>query len=129
MNWPLVWRSSYDALRIQLDLIKAQQLLMVDREAFEVLRAERDRLVEQVDKLIDHTRRIDRVQNGLTEEERQKRKEIGPMPKDMREYFKKFDRTTRDHQCAWAKKRVQAGETWDEVWADIQTKMNARNDD
>ena len=129
MRWPWCSVRKLDALQIQLDLIKAQQLLMVDREAFEVLRAERDRLVEQNAKLMKHSIAIDRVQHGLTEEERQKRKEIGPMPKDMREYFKKFDRTTRDHQCAWAKKRVQAGETWDEVWADIQTKMNARDDD
>ncbi len=126
MKWPLVWRSRFDKLQAEYDFLQAQQLLMIDREAFNVVVDERDRLREQVDKLLDHERRMERVEHGLTEKERQERDPIGVMPRDMREYMKKWPPQTRNHQIRLARKQRAEGKRWDEIWAEIQEKRNAR---
>jgi len=126
MNWPWVSVRKLDALQVECDLLRAQQLLLVDREAYEAVRSERDRLREQNDNLVAHFERLDRHDNGLPEQPRVPAEEIGPMPREMREDMKNWDRPTRQRQTKLAEQRRRKGESWEEIWADIQKKREAQ---
>jgi len=95
---------------------------MVDREAFNLLVDERDRLVTQNADLLNHVRRIDRVEHGLTEEERKKREVLDDMPYEMKRYISKYRSPTREYQEKLAWDRRKKGEPWADIWAEYQAK-------
>ncbi len=131
MTFPWPWTSvrKLDALQVQLDLVKAQQLLLVDREAFNLVVDERNRLRDQVDELTNHFRRIDRIQNGLPEVERKERKELGEMPFELQMAFKGYRPTIRKLQEQWAWNQRKSGRSWELIVAEIQKNQKAREDD
>ena len=126
MNWPWVSVRKLDALQVECDLLRAQQLLLVDREAYEAVRSERDRLREQNDNLVAHFERLDRHDNGLPEQPRVPAEEIGPMPREMREHMKGWPRATRDRQTKLAIQERRKGKSWEDVWAEMQAQMEER---
>jgi len=129
IRWPWVSRTLYDLVLSQNEKLWGQINSMVDREAFNVVFEEREYLREKVSDLMDHTKRIDRVEHGLSEEERKERADLGEMPVDMQKYFSGWPPAIRQHQInlAWAQRR--AGRTWDDIWAEILTKRKERDDE
>jgi hypothetical protein len=126
MIWPWTSVRKLDALQVKLDLLTAQQAYMVDREAFNLVIDERDRLRGQVDELMDHAKRIDRVEHGMTEEERKKRESLGKFPFELDLAFKGYRPEIRKLQTEWAWNQRKSGRSWEEIVEEVQTNQKAR---
>lgn len=95
----------------------------VSRELYESACAERDRLRTQNDDLLNHRVRVDRAENGMSELPRDYRKPLDPPPKSIAEYIKKFAfKATRQAMWAEANKRRKAGQSWEEIEAQIKVR-------
>ena len=93
----------------------------VSRLAYDTVAAERDRLRDQNDKLIDHITRIDRASQGLTETPRQPKPQQEPMPAELREYIMSFPNKGYQSmmwKAAWDR-RLKHHESWDEITKDV----------
>jgi hypothetical protein len=94
----------------------------VSRGAFEAVCGERDRLIEQNGKLLDHVKRVDRAEHGLAEVPREPRKKIESMPDDLAEHLNAFaDPSIRRAQRNEAYKRHLAGESWEAIKREAMT--------
>jgi len=88
----------------------------VSRRAFDLVVAENDRLRTQVDGLIDHVKRIDRIEHGVGEVPRPARPTYDPMPKELVDHINGWQHpgVSRDlRNRAWARRR--AGEPWAQI--------------
>ena len=118
----MVDRQQYNLLVTERDGYRHQLVSMVPQQALDLALSERDRLREQNAELLTHLKGIDRVEHGLPEQPRKPPEEIGPQPREMREHMKGWPKATRDRQNKLIKQRRLAGESYDTIWADIQTK-------
>jgi len=89
---------------------------LVSRRAYDVVLDENARLRAQVDGLIDHTCRIDRIEHGVGEVPRPPRPVYEPMPQEIRHYVDgwaapSIRKATRDKLVA----RYKNGESWDSI--------------
>jgi len=99
---------------------------LVSRRAYDLLMDERDRLREQVDKLLDHIKRTDRVEHGMGEVPRPQKPPLEPMPDILADYFAGFaDRNiARDSRNA-ALRRHNRGEAWASIVVDLMEESDA----
>lgn len=94
----------------------------VGRAALDAVTGERDRLRAQVDSLLEHVTRMDRVANGLTETPRQP-KEPDPMPESLRRKIQRFGTSgTVQDQLSRARR---AHHEQRKSWAEIESEFDA----
>jgi hypothetical protein len=92
----------------------------VSRRAFDMVVEERDRLRVMNDQLMDHVKRINRVEHGLGELPRAKREPIETMPKQLRDYIDGFaSAPLRVELRDLAFQRRIDGESWEEIIATL----------
>jgi hypothetical protein len=91
----------------------------IPRSAFDAVVAERDRLIAQNEKLIDHTTRMSRVEHGRSEEPRAARQTIQEMPRDLFAHFAAFENKSIGRlQRAEAYRRHAQGTSWLDISKD-----------
>jgi len=89
----------------------------VSRLAFEQVASERDRLRVQNDQLLDHLRRVDRAEHGMSEVPREPRQPQEPMPKSLRAYFNGFadQRMAKMMRDAAYAQHIKQGVPWPDI--------------
>ena len=103
MNWPLVSRSTLEAVT-----------------------DERNRLREQVDRLLDHVTRMERVEAGVPELPPQPRKQIPPIPAELMAMIQEFDSPSyRLDLEKRAQRRYSKDGTWDNVIREMREIVEA----
>jgi hypothetical protein len=127
MRWPWVSRRAYDQVVAERD--RALEMIImetVSKQAHEMLQAECARIVEQNDRLIEHLTRMDRLEHGVTEEPRLPRKQIPPMPNEIRDYIKGFasDQVRREIQRTAYMEYREAGD-----WEGVLNKLRRQEDE
>lgn len=93
----------------------------VSRRAYDVVIDERDRLREQNDALLDHIRRVDRIEHGVPELPRQPRPAFEPMPQELLHYInsygdERFQKMQRDEAY---KRHHKLGQPWSRIMAEV----------
>lgn len=117
LQWPLISRRAFDLVIEERDQLQKQT---VPLQTFEVVVAERDRIIKQNDELLEHLKRMDRVDHGVGEVPRKPRPELEPMPKELREYLDGFaDPNLRREQKNTAYRQHARGTPWDDIIADV----------
>lgn len=106
MRFPLVPRSTLDAL------VRANEALGANLCS---LMSERDYLRRSLDTALDHNRRLERRDAGLSERPREERTN-DPIPPSIRELASKFGSTmTQQDQLTRAKRARADGAGWAEI--------------
>jgi hypothetical protein len=88
--------------------------------AYDTLVDERDRLRAQNDNLLEHLKRMDRVEHGVSELPVERKAPLEPMPQMLRDYIQSFaspsiQKEMRDQSF----KRHARGEPWASILADV----------
>lgn len=105
MRWPWVSRRAYDLLREQV----------------EVYRVQMERSEERAKTAMDTLIRMKRLEAGVSETPREKRKDRPVPPPEFEAYVRKFSSPhLRSQIRSQAMKRVLAGtETWEQIMAEV----------
>jgi iron-sulfur cluster repair protein YtfE (RIC family) len=100
----------------------------VSRLAYEILRDERDRLREQNDGLMEHLKRVDRVEHGMTELPREPKRVLEPMPQELVEFINEHasPHIRREMRNQAFKRYHSKGESWAQIMRDV---MPRKDDD
>jgi hypothetical protein len=86
------------------------------------LTEELDRLADQNAQLLEHLKRMDRVEHGLGETQRQP-KQPDPMPRDLMDYIRGHaSRSMQKMMFDQAYRRNVRGESWGDIKADVMPK-------
>lgn len=94
---------------------------LVSRRAFVVVSDERDRLRAQVDRLLDHVTRMDRVEHGLHELPQQASKAREPMPDSLRAEIEMVGTAANRKQLEDAAYKLHGrGFTWTSIEAKLR---------
>lgn len=107
-RWPLVSRRAFDLVLEERDRLVEE----VARQA--------DRLVEQADKFFAHMKRIDRIEHGVGEVEREPRKKLEPMPVVVKDYLDAIDNPSMQR---FIRNELLRRNAQGEDWASIQKKV------
>ncbi len=93
----------------------------VSRRAYDLVLHDKERLVAQVDKLIDDLTRQRRFESGMAETPRAERKPLEPMPFKFSQWFKAAwtNASIQRMQRSQAYRRYARGESWDDIEADM----------
>ena len=91
----------------------------VSRLAFDAVSAERDRLLAENARLLDHVTRMERADRGLSEVPRQPRPPMEPMPRDLAEHIAGYDNPTVRVELRRTCFRRARNESWDAIKADV----------
>lgn len=96
---------------------RCMRLPWISRLAYEAVLSERDRLREQVDDLLEHLQRVDRVEHGMSELPRQPRPEIEPIPGKLDAYIEGFEAPpqVKAEMRREARRRRAKGQSWDGI--------------
>jgi hypothetical protein len=117
MRWPWVSRRAYDLSVRMLEELRHRYDVTVqsyDRERTR-LTEELDRLADQNAQLIEHLKRMDRVEHGLGETPRQL-KQPEPMPRALVDHIRAYaGRSTQKMMRDQAYRRHARGESWESI--------------
>ena len=99
--------------------------LWVSRRAYDLAVEERDHLRGQVDKLLDHRARMDRVEHGVAETPRKPKAPSQEMPKSLVDYFDGLGNASMGkHLRKEAERMHSAGESWLSIQSKILEKID-----
>jgi hypothetical protein len=102
--------------------------LEMARQTCVIVSGERDRLQEQVAKLMDHQTRMDRREHGLAEVPREAKPPMEPMPRDLVDRISSYGNSSMRKQMRdVALRRHAKGESWDAILKDEQKTKSAIN--
>lgn len=101
---------------------------LVSGRALAIVTDERDRLRAQVDRLLDHLTRMDRVEHGLHELAQQPAKPREPMPEELRALIDAFGSHQNRQQLKDAAFRLHAkGQSWESITAKIEAHIRSQD--
>lgn len=97
----------------------------VSRLAYDAVCSERDRLRLQLDSLLDHVKRTDRLEHGVSEVPRPPRPPLEPMPHSLREKLDGWSnasiRREERNQCF---RRHAQGVSWAQIEQEVDARIN-----
>jgi|TARA_R110000744_G_scaffold111935_1_gene210127 anti-sigma-K factor RskA len=98
------------------------RLPWVSRTAYELLLDERDRLRAKADAWEDHSRRVTRSQQGLTELPAGRKKAHEPLPSSLSRIISKFDseHTRQGLRNSARLAHHREGKAWSEIQAELE---------
>lgn len=100
---------------------------LVSRRALDLLTAERDRLLEQNAKLLDHVTRIDRREHGLPEVPKAPRPPAQPMPDTLSDYINGYANASirKELRDRCLRRHHTQGVAWDIIERDVRKEDEA----